>query len=509
MRAGVIDIGSSSIKLTIGEKAENDVLVLESLKNVVPLGKYMLLKERISPKIISQAVAVLEKYKQKLKEYDITNVRVIATTAVREAKNSDIFIDTVLRKTGLAIEVLTVGDIVYYIDAYIYYKLRKTYPIHTKRVLIAELGAGSLDISVMDKGYTLMNIGLPVGTLLLKQMMSDLEGSREEVLEAIGEHIKKEFDYLQRNIPDIQIDDLILIDENYSAYIRSILPDKKTTSKFYQLDAKDAEELVRQLEGRSLDDIAKAYNIPFEFTDTVHGYAIIARHLLTLVPAKYIYILETSLSEALLAQMLFNVELAQKYNKTNQLTSVATFLCKKFNVDFKHAQNVARLSETMGRQLQAYLGLKEEDLLYLILAAYLHDIGMYVHNRAHHKHAEYIISCLNLFRLTEEEIKLIACVARYHRKSPPVKSHLLYQSLPADKKILVQKLSALVRMANALDTSHKQKIQNMEVVIDRNQDVILKAQVKGNTILEKDGFLQKKDMFEEITGNKITLAFSG
>src|SRR5437762_92577 len=106
MRAGVIDIGSNSIKLIIGEKREDQIEVLETLKNTVPIGKNVFLKGRISQDIINQVIVLLDKYKQKLKEYDISNLKVIATTAVREAKNKDIFLDTVYRKTGFNIEVL-------------------------------------------------------------------------------------------------------------------------------------------------------------------------------------------------------------------------------------------------------------------------------------------------------------------------------------------------------------------------------------------------------------------
>jgi exopolyphosphatase/guanosine-5'-triphosphate,3'-diphosphate pyrophosphatase len=509
MRTAVIDIGASSIKLFIGEKVENDVVVLEALKSLVPLGRYTLLKERIAPKIIGQAVSVLEKYRLKLREYDVASVRVVATSAVREARNRDIFVDTVLRQTGLPVEVLTAGDVVYYIDAYLHHKLRKTYPIHAKKVLIAELGAGSLDLSVMDKGFTQINAGLPVGTMVLRELAGNLEGSRGEVYEALEELLAKEAQHLQRMLTGANFDDIILIDENYSAYVRAILPRKQAVTSFYQLETADVDELLAVCDARNADGLAQEYKIPAEIAETMRGYALIVKLLLSLGNGrKYVYVLETSLAEAILAQTLLKVELAQKYNKTNQLTAVATFLCNKFNADIKHAQQVAKLAETMAGALKDYLGLKDEDVLYLILAAYLHDLGMFVHNRSHHKHAEYIINSLNLFRLTDEEIKLIACVARYHRKSPPQPSHLLYQSLPAQRQILAQKLAALIRIANALDSSHKQKISQLTVEITKGQDVVLKAQGAGNLILEKSSFKEKKELFEEISGNKISLVFT-
>ena len=109
-RAGVIDIGSSSIKLTIGEKIGEDLNVLEFMKSAIPIGAHTFFRQRISQETINQAVRILNKYKQALEEYEVPKVFAIATTAVREAKNSDVFVDTILRKTGLNIEILTVGE---------------------------------------------------------------------------------------------------------------------------------------------------------------------------------------------------------------------------------------------------------------------------------------------------------------------------------------------------------------------------------------------------------------
>lgn len=203
--------------------------------------------------------------------------------------------------------------------------------------------------------------------------------------------------------------------------------------------------------------------------------------------------------------MILDYEISQKYNKTKQLISIANSLCRKYNMDMKHIQHVADLSDTLFDNFKDTLGLKKTDSLYLLLAAYLHDIGMFIYNRAHHKHTEYIISNQNLFRLTDEEIKVIACIGRYHRKGAPMDSHLVYHSLPKDKQIVVQKLSAILRIANALDRSHRQKVKKVEVKFNHLQDITLVAYAEGNAILEKLDFLDKKDLFEEISGNKINL----
>lgn len=509
MRAGVIDIGSNSIKLLIGEideKSPKGITILESLKNIVPIGKSTFFEGDIAQEDINQIIGILEKYKKVLAAYDVTTVKVIATTAVREAGNREIFLDTLQRKTGLMIEVLSVGDVIYYINAYMSYKLKDSYPIHTKNLIIAEIGAGSLDISVLRKGFTVMNLGLPLGTLRLKQLMGKLDGSQEEVLEAVQEHIETEMMHFKKMFPKIQIDDVILIDENY-VYLQSLLATPKKESDFFQYTDDDAKNVLAELVDKTPEEIAKTYKIPREVAETLNAYTIMLNNFFTLTENKYIYISEASLSGAILANILLDLELSEKYNKQNQLISVAKFFCQKFGTDLDHVQHVAHLSGILFNHFKDLLGLKENEFLFLVLAAYLHDIGILVNNRSHHKHSEYIINALNLFQLTDEEVKIIACVARYHRRAGPQKSHLIYNSLDTEDKILVQKLSALLRIANALDRSHKQKIKSIDVRFNKAQDVTLVVEASVNCLLEKSDFVEKKKLFEEVTGSKINLAF--
>jgi len=504
-RAGVIDIGTHSIKLFIAEDDGSDIKILESLKNVVPLGNDAFFKDRISQVTINRTVAILEKYGEKLKEYSVTNVKVIATTAVREAANRDVLIDTVYRRTGFSIEVLTVGDVIYYIDAYLYQKLKDKYPIHTKNLIIAELGAGSLDVSVMGQGFTLMNVGLPLGTMRIKQLLGKMDGSIRENYEAVAENVDNEFAFLKREMPSVNIDDIILIDETYSSSLSKVLSHNKPSESFFKLSEADTGELLGKMMDRNIEDISGEYKISLETAETFPGYAIILNSFVKLSGNKNIYILEVSLAEAVLADMILDFEISQKYNKTNQLISIANSICRKFNTDMKHAQQVADLADIIFDNVKDTFGLKKGDSLYLLLASYLHDVGMFVYNRAHHKHSEYIISNLNLFRLSNEEIKLIACCGRYHRKGTPAETHFLYNSLPKDKQVLVQKLSSILRIANAFDRSHKQKVKKLEVKFNRAQDITVTAFVTENFLLEKIDFMEKKEMFEEISGNKINL----
>lgn len=505
MRAAVIDIGSNSAKLVIGQKGEADIKILESLKNVVGIGKSTFYKGRISQDIINNIVNVLEKYKKLINEYEVPETRVIATTAVREAENRDVFLDTIRRKTGFEIEVLNVGDVVYFIDAFLSYKLKEKYPINEKNLLIAELGAGSLDISVMEKGYTLFNFGIPIGTLRVEQFKSRIDASQKATYEALGEYVDNEIMNLKAIMPDIKIDDIVLIDDSYSPILQRILPNKKREVDFFPFHFYESRQLLGRVTQGSLDDLSEKYNIAPDISSTIDSYALIVNKLFKLIKKRSLYILATSLPEAILANMIFRFDLAEKYNKTNQLVSVAKFLCRRYGCDAKHTKQVAFLAESLFQQVKDVLGLGDKERLYLLLASYLHNIGMFVNNRGHHKHAEYIINASSLFRLTPQEIKCIACIARYHRRTYPQKTHFFYGSLSLEEQLLVQKLSSILRLANALDASHKQKVKKLEIRSIKPGELTLTVYSSGDFTLEKVMFEDRKQLFEEISGSRISL----
>lgn len=507
MAFGVIDIGSHSIKLLIGEAIEREFIVLESLKNVVSIGSSTFLKGYIAQEPINLTIKILEKYKQTLQEYQVNQIFVIATTAVREASNRNIFIDTIRRKTGFEIDVLSVGDIVYYIDAYITHKLKDTYPLHQKNVLIGEMGAGSLDLSFLKKGFSLFHSGLILGSLRFKQLLGKIGGSRRESFEALGEYIENEFAYFKRHLPRVHIDDVLLIDENQE-YLNALFSVKKVSTGFFQIEAGNVARVLQDFDEKDPDEIAQEHHILPEDVDMLFLHTMVLKCFFEMTQVAHIYVLETSLAEAVLANKILGLELTKKYNKTNQLLSMVHAICEQYNMDLNHAKQTATFAKSLFDGLKGQLGLHEHEELYLILAAYLHDIGKFISNRSHHKHSEYIINSLNLFRLTDEEIKMIAAIARYHRRGDPSKNHLIYNSLSDEQQIIVQKLTSLLRLSNALDHSHKQKVKKLEVSCADTGDMLVTVYTKDNFLLEKNDFNEKKDLLEKITGNKMKLVIN-
>ena len=142
------------------------------------------------------------------------------------------------------------------------------------------------------------------------------------------------------------------------------------------------------------------------------------------------------------------------------------------------------------------------DRLLLEVAALLHDVGIFVSLRSHHKHSQYILSVSEIFGLGRDDMAMISNIARYHRRAAPNKSHLPYMALDAEQRVRVNKLGAILRVANALDADHLQKVREVRVLREEEQWV-LEVEGGGDLTLERLASLARADLLVEVFGRKL------
>jgi exopolyphosphatase/guanosine-5'-triphosphate,3'-diphosphate pyrophosphatase len=129
-------------------------------------------------------------------------------------------------------------------------------------------------------------------------------------------------------------------------------------------------------------------------------------------------------------------------------------------------------------------------------------VGIYVNLRGHHKHSQYLLSVSEIFGLSREDLAVVSNVARYHRRTTPQKSHLPYMALDRGARVLVNKLAAILRLANALDADHLQKIRDVRVVPEGELWAI-EAEGAGDLTMERLVALARADLLTEVFGRRI------
>ncbi|MFW5858369.1 MAG: HD domain-containing protein, partial [Planctomycetota bacterium] len=223
------------------------------------------------------------------------------------------------------------------------------------------------------------------------------------------------------------------------------------------------------------------------------------------VPVSRIFLPEVDLVSGLFLDQLIRLRGQDPFDVfREQIKNAAMSLARKYHSEGGHSLQVTNLCRQLFDGLSDYLDLTERDRIYLEIGAILHDVGRFINDNDHHKHGHYIVIHSDLMGFSEEERNLIALLVRYHRKGRPRETHPEYASLTRRERLRVAKLASLLRLADALDREHEERVRTLHVSIGE-ETLDIAAEASGDLTVEKDAIRRKGTLFVDLTGLRINL----
>jgi exopolyphosphatase/guanosine-5'-triphosphate,3'-diphosphate pyrophosphatase len=255
-----------------------------------------------------------------------------------------------------------------------------------------------------------------------------------------------------------------------------------------------------------LDDehLIDRFRLPPVEAETLVPALLVYRSLLSQTGAQHLVVLDASLRTGVLLDLLEPEESAASADFEAQVLASAEALGHKHRFDRKHGEHVAELAMRLFDVLQEDHGLGGRERLMLRVAALLHDIGVFISVRAHHRHSQYVIAASQIFGLSNEETAIVGNIARYHRRGMPQKSHLPYVALDRQDRVVVNKLAAILRLANALDAEHLQKVTTLRIA-RRDRRYVLDIEGTGDLTMELLAASARADLFAEVFGQDLVV----
>ncbi len=499
-----IDIGSSAIRMDIAEiRTDGTIRVLDSLKKGVQLGREAFTEGHLSQETIRAACDALRDFKKVMDTYGVVRYRAVATSAVRESSNRETFLDRLLMSTGLDVEIIDGPEENRLTLTAVMDSLRGETDIGKAKSLLVEVGGGSTDIALFSGGELQQTGTFPLGSVRLRAGVSGGAGKIEQQVRLIKKQITGFISNLKREMElrdavycialggDVRFAAKVLDNANQSARLSII-------SKDSFLDFADS------LSRLNVDDLVQKYSIPYLDAETLVPAVLTYTQLLKETQAQNIIISDASIRAGILQDLAPAEQGTRRKRLVNQILSAARTMGRKYHYDESHAERVRELSVRLFDELKTEQRMTDTHRLYLEVAALLHDIGLFVGSRSHHKHSYYLISSSELFGLRKRELELIANIARYHRRAMPQRSHVAYVSLDRDERMIVSKLSAILRVANALDKDHLQKTMDLKISREGDQLVLTAANVSDLT-MGRLALASRSDFFTEVFGKKVIL----
>jgi len=499
-----IDVGSNAVRMVIAEVTPDGAIeVLERLQRAVRMGQDTFRRGRLGGQVMRAAVAVFRDYKQLLDLYRAEWVRAVATTAVREAVNVDTFLDRVFMATGLHVEVIGTSEESRLTVSAVRQVVGGALGVDRDEALIADVGGGSTLLTVLENGEIANSQSLRLGSVRLQELLATGKEPPERSAELLRHQIRKVISSMRASLPLGNVRSFVAVGGDARFAARRI--GKPTASAdLYTIDVHQFDKLVSRLEPYSAEELSKRHGLPFAEAETLIPALLVYQHLLHDTRSKQMIVSHVSMRDGLLLELAGHVTGKEDESLSEGVIHSAFSVAEKYRVDLGHARNVAELSVRLFDELQADHGLGRRQRLLLRVAGLLHEVGAFVATAAHHKHSYYLITHSEIFGLNRHEIEIVAHVARYHRRSAPKPSHAQYVSLPRESRVVINKLAAILRVADAL--SRGRLYQGRDLRFDRQgDDLTIYVPGARDLALERRAMAVKGDLFEDIYGMGIRL----
>ncbi len=491
-RFGVIDIGSYELVLKIFEFVSGKkVRVTDDVRYVLELGRETYTRHSLCFETIEKLCEVLLGFRKILEEYHVTECDVVATSGLREADNARLILDRIYVRTGFRVTIISNSE-----QRLVTYKALAMYPEELEEfsqgnTAILEVGSGSIQISLLDKKNIASTQNIKIGSLRISELLYRLGSNLVDVDGLLDEIINNDLQTFKRIfMKDKRIDNLIATGDQITLFTRN--PEKGGFER--RMTAEDFVARYRKLKGMSERELAKELQMSGKRALFLLLCVRIYGRMIELVEAKQIWIPGTDICDGMAIDFaLRKKKISAKHDFREDIINEVRGIAKRYKEDVEHTAFVGEIAGNIFQLTRKLHGMGKKEKLLLESAALIHGCGKYISIQNAGESAYHIIMATEIIGLSHCEREMLAKVVKYN-------------TLPTDgeEDLTVIKLTAILRVANALDRSHKQKMKGYRLEL-RGDEMWIHTKTREDLTLELGLFDEKAALFQEVYGLKVLI----
>ncbi len=479
--------------------ARGTIRTVLNRREPVRLGKDVFATRAISPEILEKGVDALKRFRALCDKHDVLMVRAVGTSALREARNGAAFVADVQAETGIKLDIITGTEEARLIQL----AVARQVNFKRKLAVVIDIGGGSTEVSLVLNGDIIVSETHRIGAVRLLHLLEVEKYPFKVFSRLVGDYVKGLRRQLKREIGNRHIDLCVGTGGNFEALgqLRSVLLKKRDKN---HLPLKDLNKVMETINGLSNADRVRVLGLRPDRADVIGPAAAIVAEIMREAGVKDVLLPYVGLKDGLLIDLLPNLKGGHVEIQRRQLLAFAHELLRKYQAEVGHAETVAARAAYFFDRTQKLHRLGKEYRVLLEVAALLHDIGHFISSEEHHKHSQYLIRSTPFVGIDKRAQDIIACIARYHRKSPPRPVHDVYRELSKADQRIVETLASLLRIADATDRGQG-RVKKCEVRFHKKEcQLFLKG--AGDLLLEQWAIKKKADMFEKRFKMKVVAA---
>ncbi|RDI94827.1 Ppx/GppA family phosphatase [Meiothermus sp. QL-1] len=495
-RLGIVDLGSGTARLVVyAYEPERYFRLIDEIREVVRLGEGLAAGGRLTAAGMQRALAALKLYADFAQATELDELRVVATSASREAENGPEFLQEV-RRLGLQARVLS-GE-----EEARYGVLAVANSFSFENAWVMDLGGGSAQLSLMENRSFRGGQAYPLGAVRLTELFLKSDPPRKGEVEELERFVRKE---LREALARMQARPLPLVAMGGTARNLAKLAQRRQDYPLdllhgYFLSREALEEVVGLLLGRSLEERKRLEGLQPDRADVIVAGALVYRTLLREAGLEGLHISGQGLREGVFYEAFLP--------PPHRLADVRGFsvrnLFARYPQDHAHTGRVRHFAQLLFRLLKPLHGYGEAEARLLDEAALLHDIGMSVGYYDHHKHGEYLVMSAAIPGLTHREQALLGLLVRYHRKGEPRPGPYKPLLEEGDGKRLLR-LATILRISEYLERSRAGRVGGLEVELGEPVRLTLLAEEEPWVELAETA--KQAPLFQQAFGRGLALAW--
>jgi exopolyphosphatase/guanosine-5'-triphosphate,3'-diphosphate pyrophosphatase len=529
-----IDIGSNSCRLKIARVHAHRLKTLAEDREVTRLGGSVFDTGLISPEAMAATLRALKRFQRAVQARGVDRIRVVATAAMRDARNSAAFQAWVKAETGWNMEIISGLEE----GRLIHLGVTGAEPGAGGRVLLLDLGGGSCEITLSEHKRIKETVSLPLGAVrLTEQFLSDDPAPRDG-LARMRQLIARDLRRAHRRIQPGR-SPLVIATSGTAAALSAACAlgaknGKPGAKKAGRLGAKSgaksgsdrAEDRAAILAGmvpaRAVRKLAgKLAKMSLPEREAVPGIGPRRAEIIVAGAEVYAEILDSfalrgfrysplGLRDGILAQMLAEQDARAKAHREFEHERWESVLstARRYGVDPRQAEPVRAHTVQLFRELKSMHALAPEYESWLAAAAMLRDTGKFINHQGHHRHTQYIISSSEIYGYTQLQRTLVSAIARYLGKSRPQPGDRALRNIPADEHKNVQRAVVLLRLAVALNQDRASDVLRVSTRVYPKRVYLELRPGRTGAELELWSLRKEAGYFREVFGRElfVTLA---
>ncbi len=493
-----IDVGSYELSMKIYEVTRKSGMhQVDHLRRSIDLGSDSYARGKLSYDILSELCDTLREYRNIMDSYGVEEYVAYGTSAIRETVNTSILLDQIEQISGIRIDVLSNSEQRFIDYKSIAFQGEEFERFIEKNTVILDIGGGSIQMSVFNKDNLVSTENLKMGVLRLLERMTTMGASRSQFAHLIGEYIEPSLNiYKKLYLRDREIENLIIVDDYIAPIInKGVLSRVSSNIADYEI----VNEYIEIARNMSKSELARRVGIPEDAVPLLYISLILLSNVMTITGATRIWAPGVTLCDGIAYEYAEKHGLIKlNHNFEDDIIAGAHQISKRYMGSKKRSETLSKLSLQIFEKVASLHGLTRRDGLLLEIAAILHDCGKYISMADLAECSYHIIMSTEIMGLSHKERMIVANTVKYNQLAFEYFEEMAsHTSVDFEDHMRIAKLTAILRLANGLDRSHKDKFRDTKIEI-KGDELIITTHTDEDITLERELIKNRADFFREV-----------